>query len=39
MQLKETITKERDQRPPVAIAHVRLTVSDVPSAILNLLRL
>jgi catechol 2,3-dioxygenase-like lactoylglutathione lyase family enzyme len=32
MQLKETITKETDQRPPVAIAHVKLTVSDVSIA-------
>ena len=32
MQLKETITAQIDSRPPVAIGHVRLTVSDVSHA-------
>jgi len=32
MQPQETIAREMNSRPPVAIGHVRLTVSDVPQA-------
>ena len=32
MSLPETIAKEKDTRPPVAIGHVRLYVSNVPEA-------
>ncbi len=32
MPLPETIAKETDTRPPVAIGHVRLNVSNVPEA-------
>ena len=32
MQIQETIAPETNSRPPVAIGHVKLTVSDVPQA-------
>ncbi|MDZ8225173.1 VOC family protein [Nostoc sp. ChiVER01] len=32
MSLPETIAQEKDMRPPVAIGHVRLYVSNVPEA-------
>lgn len=39
MQLQETITKEPNTRPPVAIGHVRMMVRDVPQATAFFLKL